>query len=304
MGIARGIAELVVESHLQRPMTDRLLQYGRQRIHFGVDAFARLLRHKGMRASNAAELDAIEDKKRRLTDLEFWGAFGFSSIDVLDVCDYEAATVMYDLNTDCLPEQHQGKYSAIFDGGTMEHVFHTPNFLKNTHDLLAVGGRVMHLNPASNSVDHGFFSFSPCFYFDYYTCNEFQIDCARLLDLGSRLFPIKVTGYDYPINRKTLDGYLCRNVHYNWFVITKTPESTAGRIPQQGAYEKIWKTASSGLEEVQISKRKGFGLGTRIRGFLARHPNLEWFAHYPFIRLLKQRKSRRDLRKVGKRYPG
>ncbi len=302
MGIAKSIASLIVEQHSHHPFGGKLLQFGRQKIQFRAVDLLRIFRQNGLRAVNERVLLSIKDKHRNLSDIEFWGAFGFTSIEVLDVYDHENAEVIHDLNQDSLPEVHHGQYQVVFDGGTMEHVFHTPNVLKNIFHLLAVGGRVIHLNPASNSVDHGFFSFSPCLYYEYYNCNEFVVESAQLLNLGTRLSPISVTGYVYPLDRKAIDGYLTGNVHYNWFVCTKTERSTCSRIPQQGAYQSIWK-ASKEKKQEQKSPENSRGL-SRIRRFINDHPTLRHFAHYPFIRFWRRRSTRRTLQRIGKKYRG
>jgi len=299
MGIAAGIAELLVEEHSRRPFAGRLLQYGRQKIHFESATLRRILRRYAMHDL----ADAIAERvppNRPLSDIDFFSVFGFTSIEVLDVCDHENAEILYDLNTDALPSQYHGAYDCIFDGGTMEHVFHVPNFLRNTCQLLNVGGRIVHMNPASNSVDHGFYSFSPCLYFDFYTANNFDIAAAKLLDLGTRLFPIHVTAYDYPLDRKMIDGYLSGHVHYNWCVAAKKAESTFDIIPQQGAYKRIW-AHSKGQDRAPTGPST---LASRAKQLLKRWPLLEWYAHYPFLRFLRTRHTRRALRRLARSYPG
>src|SRR5262249_42261248 len=168
---------------------------------------------------------------------------GFSSIEALDSGGFDGASIAYDMNADCLPHHYEGAFDVVFDGGTMEHVFHIPNFLKNVFQLLAVGGRIIHCNPTSNCVDHGFYSFSPCFYSQYYRANGFRLNRCLLLNLGSRVIPgDRITAYDYlpTIPRRILDGYLPRHIHYVYFVATKTAESTYDRTPQQNFGEERW----------------------------------------------------------------
>ena len=67
----------------------------------------------------------------------------------------------------------------IIDGGTMEHIFHIPNVLNNIYRMLRVGGRIIHISPSSNYVDHGFYSFSPTLFYDFYQTNKFVKKCDK-----------------------------------------------------------------------------------------------------------------------------
>jgi hypothetical protein len=48
-----------------------------------------------------------------------------------------------------------GQFDVVLDSGTIEHVFHIPDALKNVLSL-AQGGRVICMSPSSNHVDNGF----------------------------------------------------------------------------------------------------------------------------------------------------
>ena len=74
-----------------------------------------------------------------------------------------------------MPDWVKGKYDVIFDGGTAEHIFNFPQVLKNIHDLLKLGGIIIHASPSHNHVDHGFYMFSPTVFYDFYSVNKFDI---------------------------------------------------------------------------------------------------------------------------------
>lgn len=114
----------------------------------------------------------------------------------------------------------------------MEHVFHAPNVLASVHEFLSVNGRAIHNTPASNSIDHGFYSFSPCLYHEYYTANGYEIETAYLLDYGTRYLPVRMTAYPYkpPLRRSWLDMRRNGHVHYSFFIARKLPGATQGRI--------------------------------------------------------------------------
>jgi hypothetical protein len=57
-------------------------------------------------------------------------------------------------------EQHKNKYSCVYDGGCLEHVFNYPQAIKNCMEALAVGGHLILHTPANNYFGHGFYQFS------------------------------------------------------------------------------------------------------------------------------------------------
>lgn len=240
MAILSGIARLLIEEHAKRPFTGRLLQLGRQEIMFTRADLRRIMALCGMPA------DRLRDGLPQLTDEEFFGIFSFDAIEVSDVSTDMKAGVVHDLNSAEVDPVHRGRFDVIFDGGTMEHVFHAPNVFAAIHGFLAESGRIIHNTPASNSIDHGFYSFSPCLYHEYYTANGYEIETAYLLDYGTRYLPIRMTAFAYtpPLRRSWLDARRPGHVHYNYFVATKTARSTAGRVPQQSFYEGVWAEAS------------------------------------------------------------
>lgn len=89
---------------------------------------------------------------------------GADKIDSIDFSGYENANVIHDLNTP-IPEHLKNKYSAVIDGGTIEHIFNFPVAIKNCMNMLKVGGHYIGISPANNAMGHGFYQFSPELYY-------------------------------------------------------------------------------------------------------------------------------------------
>jgi hypothetical protein len=89
---------------------------------------------------------------------------GARVVDSIDYSDYEGATVLHDLN---LPVGHElkNKYSCVWDGGLLEHVFNYPTAVKNCMDMTAIGGWLILSTPTNNWMGHGFYQFSPELFF-------------------------------------------------------------------------------------------------------------------------------------------
>jgi len=88
---------------------------------------------------------------------------GFYSIESIDCSAYEHATIVHNLNLP-IPETLKNKYTYIYDGGTTEHCFHTPQVFQNIIDMLQVGGVICSIVPNNNQSGHGLYQFSPEFF--------------------------------------------------------------------------------------------------------------------------------------------
>jgi hypothetical protein len=84
-------------------------------------------------------------------------ALGATSVDSLDVSDYENATIVLDLGKPCCFNQ---RFDTIIDFGSLEHIFDAATAFRNLVDLCEMGGRIMHLLPVNNLNGHGFWQFS------------------------------------------------------------------------------------------------------------------------------------------------
>ena len=85
---------------------------------------------------------------------------GAEEVQALDVSNYEGAGLIHDLNRP-IPESIHERFSAVIDGGSLEHVFDIVQAFKNCMGLTASGGSFISLGPANNFLGHGFHQLSP-----------------------------------------------------------------------------------------------------------------------------------------------
>ena len=105
------------------------------------------------------------------------------SVHSFDNSKYEKATHVHDMN-EPIPNQFKGKYTTVIDAGSLEHVFHFPNAIKNCMEMLQVGGHFIGITPANNFFGHGFYQFSPeCFFRVFSQENGFQLVTMILHEL-------------------------------------------------------------------------------------------------------------------------
>ena len=160
MGVAKGTFKFLLEL---KTTTDKvhgkILQLGRQCSYvtpkqmktYATDFNTTLPQNLDIHLSFDPKLNEIG----YVDDITFFKSVGFDEVDSLDYSKYEGCSLVHDLN-EPIPEEYHEKYDAIFDGGTLEHVFHFPNCLANIHKILKPGGVIIHSSPSHNHVDHGF----------------------------------------------------------------------------------------------------------------------------------------------------
>lgn len=248
MAITPINAPFLFSEGVRQPFSGRVLQLGRQAIFFNRDELAAAAELCGFALHQADPLPLIpfqfQTQKQSLSDIEFFKRLGFDAVDSLDYNDIEENNIIFDLNNEETPVELTETYDVIHNGGTLEHVFHIPNCLKNIHRMLKPNGRVIHISPSSNFVEHGFYSFSPCFFIDYYSKNGYDIQSLSLLryDLSKssfeahhlKLFPNRSKLLAALAHIGGLDG--C--AYAVAVVAQKLPDSTCNAIPIQGHYER------------------------------------------------------------------
>jgi SAM-dependent methyltransferase len=247
MGIARPTAKLLLREAARRSYQGSCLTLGRQDIQFGYSWLQAAARSFGV------PLCPVEVQPHRqaalaargfMSDESFLRALGFSETVRLDCSDYEAPEELLDLNSEALPAHLKERFDVVLDAGTLEHVFHVPNALRNLFGMVKVGGRIIHFTPSSNHIDHGFYMVSPTLFWDFYSANQFELNAFHLY----RYTPSNVQWeiYEYSPGRLVEDvmwGGLDSAMYGVFAVATRTDASTGDRIPQQGWYLHRWREA-------------------------------------------------------------
>lgn len=139
----------------------RVVSIGRYRLNIAIDELEDFFQQHG-RPDLAARVaaDMMDGYCEKLIKTAFE-----SAVQSIDASDYEHADILHDMNTQMAPKE---TYSVVLDFGTLEHVFNVPVAFDNVARLCASNGRIMHMLPANNLVGHGFYQFSPEFFFQIY----------------------------------------------------------------------------------------------------------------------------------------
>jgi hypothetical protein len=159
--------------------------------------------------------------------------------DYLDVDKFNQDKPMFrhDMNLP-IPSELCDKFSLIVDSGTMEHVFDIRQFVSNVIQMSKVGGWVVHLNPlSSNYIDHGFYSFHPCFFFDFYELNGFDNLSCYILQVNPQDLFEKCPHFEYSYGMSFDDLIDPSRIIVVCFMAKKVKSVTQIQIPIQGIYD-------------------------------------------------------------------
>ncbi len=231
MGLARGAAALLLEECVRKPFSGRIATLGVQTVYMTPADLTRQFERFGVKPA------VPMNSGTPLDDKLLFRMMGFEAIETLDYSDFEGADHVVDLNQEGLPEDLRGNFDVVLDSGTLEHVFHVPNALKNIVSLVKVGGRIIFLSPSSNHMDHGFYMFSPTFFVDYFMANLFDIEKCYVVRYSPNLDELwDVYEYDLKRWRDLHIGGLDDKAYAIFFVATRRPDLVSDRTPQQGYY--------------------------------------------------------------------
>lgn len=202
---------------------------GRQELHLSTGALSRLV--GGRAARILTEADGYAEP--------LLAHFGAVEVTSIDASSYEHATVVHDLNTD-IPEALVGQFSAVIDGGTLEHIFDYPTALRNALRLVSPDGHFIAISPTSNLAGHGFYQLSPELFFRVLRPNVTGFVVERMFLCGvnrRRWFEVldpDVTG------RRQQFMTLGRT---NLYVIARHVDidRSASEVPQQSDYVAAWR---------------------------------------------------------------
>lgn len=136
---------------------------GRHRLSVPVDGVVQFLRQRHRDDIAARFAQAAGDG---YCEGLLKSAFDADRVTSIDASAYENADLIHDMNTP-MPAS-AGAYSIVMDFGTLEHVFNIPVAFDNVAKLAQRGGHILHMLPGNNFVGHGFYQFSPEFFFQVY----------------------------------------------------------------------------------------------------------------------------------------
>jgi len=240
MGISRAVVKLLMREGRREKFDGDVLTAGKQDVFSTLRDLERWAKEQDFSLCSQNGMKLPDNKGQSsafISDEALFKRLGFKNVWSMDCSGYEQCRIIHDLNLD-VPADLQNKFDLIFDGGTSEHIFNLPKVLENYNKMLKVGGRIVHVLPASNFVDHGFYMFSPTLFYDYYSANRWDIITSYFakqpFSHATKLWDI----YEYRPGalEKLSCGGLSNGMYVVIFIARKTANSTFNASVQQGRY--------------------------------------------------------------------
>jgi SAM-dependent methyltransferase len=201
MGVSGPTAEFLAEARRDDVDFGTTLTIGRQATFAGPLRLGAILRRHDLFPPGETRRSfyaAFRDGPPWLID-PYLRALGARELHALDVSAYEGADILHDLD-EPVPEELEGRFDLVFDGGSLEHVFDVRTALASYMRMVRVGGRLVIQTMANNHCGHGFYQFSPELFFRALSePNGYRVERLQLAedDLG---FSRPLAGVSFPFN--------------------------------------------------------------------------------------------------------
>ncbi len=171
--------------------------------------------------------------------------------DSFDASDYESATDIHDFN-EPIPAKYKNKYSAVIDGGTLEHIFNFPTAIKNCMEMVKVGGHFLNITPTNNFLGHGFYQFSPELFFRIFTReNGYAKPRVYIFEVGLNCDWYEVSDPDEVKERVILANH---EPSYLLVIAKKEREAEIFKnTPQQSDYSAVWQESGETGEKIRYT---------------------------------------------------
>jgi hypothetical protein len=231
----------LLKEHALRPFTGDVLCLGHPDVHVSRRNLEVLASIAGasLRPPTSDPESSVPsaDTDAPVVGVDLFTAIGFDTVTSLDCSRYEGAAIQFDLNDPALPSDLIARFDVIIDHGTIEHVFHIPNVMRNIFGMLRVEGRVVHSSPGANFFDHGFYTFSPTFFHDFYTSNRWLINTIQVYQMErDHQAPPFFADYRPGFFDSKAYGGLNDKMYGTICIVTKTAQSTGDVCPAQHRY--------------------------------------------------------------------
>jgi hypothetical protein len=160
MGIFVDDARFLIFARGRGVRFDRVITIGRQNLYVDSLDLNQLVNAAGDPSGGRLSEATLEDE---YVD-SFLRLLGAKLVDSLDASPFEGATIVHDLNQP-ISDALKQRFDVVLDAGSLEHVFDVRCALANLMEMTSVNGHFVAMTPANNWCGHGFYQFSPEFFF-------------------------------------------------------------------------------------------------------------------------------------------
>lgn len=276
--INQSLIRLIAKEHSNAPICGRVLTLGRQTFSVTIDEAVSILRSEGVDVSadriSQTKTMTLDSETRygagaTITDKQFFNLLGDCEVNAMDVSTYENAEIIHNLNFP-IPQELEGSFDYIIDGGTFDHLFDLKTALSNITRILKEDGRLLMWNGASNFTGVAYMSFAPDFFRDYMLVNKFKSVHVYIAETVTQAQGSQWEIYEYLRGRRYSEGMDAFHSPFLQMTIVaaqKGPETTHSEIPVQCFYrdEDQWPPYEEAEEKLLALKSKSFTGNTRFK---------------------------------------
>src|SRR5262245_45532099 len=243
MGLIPSTCRLLVKLHMALGFRGPLLALGNQDVYASHADLESIFRELGCPSvetratphTSRAFRDAPARFKEFVHARTLFEMMGIPDYTDVDKFDHDAPVLLHDLNLP-VPEHLHDRFNLVLDSGTLEHIFDVARVIENIVAMCRVSGWVVHVSPASNFVDHGFYSLSPCLFFDAYRANGFDDFVCYLMQVDSLDHFARCPYVEYVYGMPTVDLVDPRRQLVVVFAARKVRATAGFMVPTQGVY--------------------------------------------------------------------
>lgn len=251
MGLTPSECRLLIHLHKQIGFRGPVLTLGNQDVWATFPQLQSFFREMGSpvfetavipHTSNLFKLIMPEQAKDFVHARTFFGMMGIQDYWDLDKYDRDRPLILHDLNQP-VPAEFEQKFNLIVDGGTIEHIFDVRQVMENIVRMCRESGWIIHLSPASNLMDHGFYSFSPSFFYDFYQANGFADMICYILQVNPNNYFEYASYFEYTYGMNMTQWLVPGRQVLVCFAARKVQHEMAVQTPTQAMYKAVNESA-------------------------------------------------------------
>jgi len=186
--------------------------------------------------------------------------FGSTQVDSYDISDYEGCSHIVDFSKKI--KSNITTYDTILEFGNLEHIFNVSTAIENIQSMTKINGIIIHANPANSFCGHGFYQFSPEFFYSIYSeDNGFA---------KTRVFLVNYDSYKNKYFYEVLKPQNGNRVEFSSkhclgnYVVTKKIKKVEKKFFYQSDYLYHWKNKNNKSKNNRVMKDGGQRSAIRI----------------------------------------
>lgn len=269
MGLAFSTVCFLLDAYQRGVSFQNTLTLGRTQLYLLPNDVQRLRRLAGREPFEAA----LRTEFGGFADEFMKSLLNIKTLAALDYSPYQGASLTHDLNQP-ISADLEGRFDAVIDAGTIEHVFNFPVAIANCMKMVRPGGRLFLITVANNHCGHGFYQFSPELFFRLFkNRNGFYLHRLHLL---KHPFP----GLELSSKQRFYNVQDPDEVRQRVGLVSRSPvmllleaerrsvEEILAVFPQQSDYTALWQSSDTHKESTPLGNAFPHRVLAQFRKFL------------------------------------